>query len=384
MAQRMRIAECMEYPWDQHGGVEVLVRELVHGLAQNHDVFVVSQDNAGLPAEVAGSFTWNPGKGNLKKSAEDLRDWLLENRIEIAHFHAGSYAFGAREWSGNAIPILAKSGIRCCYTNHGAFSIFDCVAPYRPIWEKLVGLSIFWPQKIRQINSVAWEATVSLNDLRSVQKWYFPCRSKFIQLYHSKIREIEPAPTGPKKPFILCLGTIGGRKGQHFLVEAFSQIAAECPEWDLVLAGRETTDPTYTKAVEIIQRNNLQSRVKLRHNVSDAAAAEMLRDAAIFAMPSTAEGLGLSLQEAQFQQCACIGSRIGGIPELIEDGKTGILVPMADPPALAAGLLRLIKDEKLRERYGKAGRQSVIDRGMTAPAMVKNYFDRYQQALTRT
>ena len=75
----------------------------------------------------------------------------------------------------------------------------------------------------------------------------------------------------------------------------------------------------------------------------------------MFVMSSETEGLGTSLLDAMAAGKACIGTRVGGIPEVIEDGVTGLLVPPHDPPALAAAIVRLLKDPARRARMGEAG-----------------------------
>ena len=75
----------------------------------------------------------------------------------------------------------------------------------------------------------------------------------------------------------------------------------------------------------------------------------------MFVMSSETEGLGTSLLDAMAAGKACIGTRVGGIPEVIEDGVTGLLVPPHDPPALAAAIVRLLKDPARRAGMGEAG-----------------------------
>jgi glycosyltransferase involved in cell wall biosynthesis len=98
-------------------------------------------------------------------------------------------------------------------------------------------------------------------------------------------------------------------------------------------------------------------------------------------MPSLYEGLGLSLQEALFQGCACVASRVGGIPELIEDGVNGLLVPPRDTNALAAGLDRLINDDVLRRTLSERAPMSMLQKGMNAKQMVRRYTVLYQGIL---
>lgn len=175
---------------------------------------------------------------------------------------------------------------------------------------------------------------------------------------------------------------MGERKGQQYLLEAFAQTAGSHPGWELILAGRHGHGPTMARIEELLEQNPaIRHRVKILPGVSDEMALELLKTSAIFAMPSTAEGLGLSLQEAQFYGCACIGSRVGGIPELIEDEVTGILVPSRDSQALAAGLIRLMDNPDLRRQFSEKGRRSIVNRDMTSERMVEKYLKLYGETL---
>ena len=104
----------------------------------------------------------------------------------------------------------------------------------------------------------------------------------------------------------------------------------------------------------------LAGRVVFTGRVSNVPT--FLRAADIFAFPSEFEALGLSLVEA----CACgvpaVATRTGGIVDVIEDGRSGLLVPPGDPLALAAALRRLLTDEELREELGRRGRKVVCSR----------------------
>ena len=389
----MRIAQCLEYPLFDPGGVEVLVMKLVTGLHSEgvETLLVTPRDLTGeqrrdLPG-VKGVFVWNSA-GSATDESRRLADWLHDHKADLAHFHMGTYDWHARSWRGCPITHVARAGIPCVSTNHGAFSIFDCVAPFRPSWFKVLTLPPFWLGKLRQLAHVHWEATVSTHDLQAVSRWFFPARKKFLQLYHSKLRGDEfSSPTSisniqtPNNPFILCLGTIGARKGQQYLVEAFLKIALKHPEWRLVLAGRQAHEPTIRIIGDLIDSTDAGKRVVLMPDVDDLAAQSLLQQAEIFAIPSTGEGLGLSLQEAMYAGCACIGSKVGGIPDLIEEGKTGLLVPPADVGALARALDSLLVDTSLRERLGNAGRKSMQERGMTANQMTGTYLRLYKEVL---
>jgi len=79
----------------------------------------------------------------------------------------------------------------------------------------------------------------------------------------------------------------------------------------------------------------------------------------IFALASFAEGIPVVLMEAMAMEIPCVATRITGIPELIEDGVSGLLVSPSDVEGMAAAMLRLMESAELRESLGKAGRQRV-------------------------
>ena len=390
----MRIAQCIEAPLFDHGGVEVLVREIIRGTGMaGHETYLVAtrnltSDERSLLPSIKEVFVWH-WEGIPENEGRRLVEWMIHHRIQIAHFHhGGTYGWYSRRWRRCPIPSVSKTGIPCVTTTHGAFSIFDCVAQPRSFMFKAFALLRFWPAKLHQLSHVQWEATVSQHDLHAVRRWFFPMRRKFIQLYHSKLRGDEfstPSPSThpltPQNPYILCLGTVGRRKGQQYLVEAFLQIADRSPDWRLVLAGRQAHAPTMEKIQALTQSSPDADRVLLMPDVDDRLAHDLLKHAEIFAIPSTGEGLGLTLQEAMYAGCACIGSHVGGIPDLIQEGKTGLLVPPADPKALAQGLTALMEDQAFRTRLGVAAKHEMRVRNMTAQNMVDSYLGLYRQAL---
>src|SRR5207245_655947 len=83
-------------------------------------------------------------------------------------------------------------------------------------------------------------------------------------------------------------------------------------------------------------------------------AADLYASADLFALPSMQEGFGLVFVEAGLAGVASIGSEVGGVPEVIVNGRTGLLVPCGDTPALSGAIQRLLQDSPTREAYGRA------------------------------
>lgn len=377
----MKIALCIEYPLSQHGGTEVLVKELVHGLSANHSVILVSPDDdaslarSGVQHQVFKHIPWTTEPATPAR-ARILAEKLVELRPDVVHFHfGGNYAWKNRAFGKCPVLAVHQAGLTVLSTNHGAFSIFEGYCwEKRPFWVKLLLFLPAWFSKQHVLASLRTEVAVSQNDYRALRRWYFPLRDKFRWIYHSRIRETQPPPpNADRRKVILCAGTIGPRKGQPFLVAAFARLAARFPDWQLLLIGRDG-DPTMSQEIrDTIAREKLENRILLPGPCSDEELREHLKTVAIFAMPSLFEGLGLSLQEAQFYGCACIGTRCGGVTDLIKDDDNGLLINAGEVEPLVHALERLMSDAALRERLSRRAPQSVLEKDMIAGKMVEHY-----------
>ena len=384
-----RIAICLEYPVLDSGGVEVLVRYLIAGLNEHYNIVLVSPDPLGsLKGTPIASFIEKqvvaPPPHSTALQYLELAYNLKDLGVKLAHFHlGGNYAWDNRIL--NRCPMIAvqKAGIPVLSTNHGVFSLFGFCGSLRPMWMKLAALPYAWLSKIQSVSHCIYEVAVSRNDLNWLTKWYWPEKNKFRVIYHSKLTNEPPAPVEDRLPVILYVGTIGPRKGHIFLVKAFAKIAHKHPQWRLMLAGRYANLELYEQILEIRRQSNLEDRIELNDQLSDLAVTELMRNSAIFSMPSIQEGLGLSLQEALYRGCACIASRAGGMQDLIEDELNGLFVAPGDVDELAVALDRLISDPTLRLRLAAEARPSILRKGMTGEQMVKNYRDVYDSILKR-
>jgi glycosyltransferase involved in cell wall biosynthesis len=105
-------------------------------------------------------------------------------------------------------------------------------------------------------------------------------------------------------------------------------------------------------------------------------------DLTIAVLPSLREAQGISLLEAMARRIPVVASDVGGIPEVVTDGVDGLLVPPADPAALADALVRLLRDPRLRERLGEAGYGTVAER-FSIDAQVRRIEAVYDEELAR-
>lgn len=153
-------------------------------------------------------------------------------------------------------------------------------------------------------------------------------------------------------------------KGLDTLVEAFAAIAHELPVV-LVLIGDGSE---WAKLQKLVQIYDLPDRVVLTGFVKDASTYLSALD--VFVLPSRSEALGYALLEAGLASLPSIGTRVGGIPEILEDSKTGLLVPPGKSIALSQALTELLNDEALRNRLGTALNERVSS-AFSTKAMVE-------------
>lgn len=145
--------------------------------------------------------------------------------------------------------------------------------------------------------------------------------------------------------YILNVATFEEKKGQRYLIDAFSEIADDYPDLHLVMAGR--TSGALDLLIGQTQRLALTERIHFLQDVPHERIGALLASAALFCLSSLAEPFGIVLLEAGLFTLPVIASRVDGVPEIIRDGKDGILVEPGNPTQLAAAL-RAVLDTPAR------------------------------------
>lgn len=167
-----------------------------------------------------------------------------------------------------------------------------------------------------------------------------------------------PAPPAPAAPLelggesskALYLGGFANRvKGGEDLIAALAR--PELARLDAVLAGPGELPQAGRELLAA------RSRLEWRGWLDEEEREALLREVAIFVLPSTSEGLPMALLEAMAWGRAIVATKVGGVPDVLSDNEDALLVPPSDPPALAAALARLAADADLRARLGPAARE---------------------------
>ena len=171
--------------------------------------------------------------------------------------------------------------------------------------------------------------------------------------------------------FILTVARLDKQKGLEYLLEA----AALVPETIFVLAGAGPERPALEAQTRALGLNNRVVFLGYRDDVDN-----LLASCDLFVLPSLFEGLPLSVLEAMAAGKPVVATAIGGTDETIIDGETGLLVPPADPAALANAIRRLLADPILSRRLGTAGRARVHQQ-FSAQNMVRRITEIYDEIL---
>lgn len=173
-------------------------------------------------------------------------------------------------------------------------------------------------------------------------------------------------PEGVRAPArIAFVGRLTRDKGAYDLVEAAALLRARQPVVRLELAGDGDADALVRRAREL----GISDRVLVRGWCHPQERTRLLARATLFALPSHVEALPMSLLEAMASGCPVVASRVGGIPDVIEDGANGLLVGPGDPVALAAAIAKVLGDPELAERLGRGARQTIARRHSPAAAV---------------
>ncbi len=162
---------------------------------------------------------------------------------------------------------------------------------------------------------------------------------------------------------ILSVGRLVEKKGADVLLSALARLPSAC-QWRLVLVGGGPLDRKLRRLAESL---GIASRVEWRGSMTQTELLDEYRAADIFALASRVaadgdrDGLPNVLMEAQTQGLPCVATQVSAIPELIEHGVTGLLVPPDSPDALAAAIHELIRDPALRQALGSAGQMRMAN-----------------------
>jgi len=326
-------------------------------------------------------------KGGNPLSAGMLRTLLTEPRVDLVHCHTMQRLAGQVRWAAR------RRGIPYVVQLHGGefrvpeAELREMLAPSQGSldWGKvpsaLLGTRRFLADADLILVLSHEEEDAGRQCLPGVRIERLPNGvdpERFTAGNGARARERWGVP--PNAPLLLTVARVDPQKGQLLLPE----VLAACPDAHAVAAG-PTTVPGYDEKVLTRARElGVAARLHLTGGIPPETIelADLYRAADIFVLPSTHEPFGIVVLEAWASGLAVVGSRVGGLGELIRDGVDGLLVPPADGAALAAAVAALLADEPGRRALAASGREEVLAR-YTWPTVAASLDALYREILER-
>jgi glycosyltransferase involved in cell wall biosynthesis len=180
--------------------------------------------------------------------------------------------------------------------------------------------------------------------------------------YGVDLARFQPSARNGARPAEVVVGAVARlspEKGLDVLLRAAARLIEGGTPLRVVLAG---DGPLRGRLGRLAQRLGIAGRVDFRGEVPHEQVPSVLAELDLFVLPSRAEGFGVAALEAQAMELPVVASRVHGIPDVVQDGRTGLLVPPRDVDALAGAIGRLAGDAELRAAMGRAGRVFVEQR----------------------
>jgi colanic acid/amylovoran biosynthesis glycosyltransferase len=223
----------------------------------------------------------------------------------------------------------------------------------------------------RKLREAAFAATISEYNVAFMRR-LVPGEHR-VEVVHCGI-EPSDFPFRERGPVqtLLCVARLADTKGHADLLRAFALVAPDLPRLRLRLVG---DGPERARLQVLARELGIERRVDFLGSLGAARVTSLMAESDLFVLaaiphPSGAmDGIPVALMEAMSSGLPVLTTELSGIPELVEDGRTGLLVRPGDVPALADGIRRLVEDRDLRERLAANARQHVVERfSLTAEA----------------
>ncbi|MDB5195016.1 MAG: hypothetical protein JWO84_200 [Parcubacteria group bacterium] len=340
------------------GGAQRYVYDLATAAkARGHQVRVVSGREGELTdrlREAGIAVSPIPSMQRNVRLASDLK--VFRELLAIIKEFAPDVVHGNSSKAGAFVALAGRvRGVRrVVFTAHGwAFN------EGRPRWQKMIiGF-------VHYVTVLLSHATICNSEATKRDIRWMPFVQKKVAVVHHGVHPfsvLSPqearaalAPTLSARTWIGVIAELHPIKGLDVLIQAVEHVLPDYPEVGLVIIG-EGEERGYLE--HLIKVEGVTGRVILAGHVQNAPGHLSAFD--LFVLPSRSESLGYVLLEAGMASLPAVGTRVGGIPEILEDGVSGLVVPPNDGPALAAAIERLLKESGLRQTLGAALHQKVL------------------------
>ncbi|MBA2255356.1 MAG: glycosyltransferase family 4 protein [Chloroflexi bacterium] len=351
-------------------GLGLHMLALARGLGDRYDVTIVASPTGGLPllarARAAGIGVKMLGSESTAER-EELSGWLVREGIEVFHDHSGIGWEGIEAIEAAIaaeIPVIVR-------TEHLPYLLTDEVQVARH--RRMLGMLHAMIAVSAGAGATMLAAGVPSSLLHVVRNGIADAGMEMPRSDPGATRRELGIP--PEARLVLNVGRLTPQKAHDILLDASAVLKGRSDEVWLVIAGIGPEGLALEKQARAL---GIADRVMLLGTHGDVP--RLLQAADLFVLPSRFEGLPLSLLEAMAARVPVVATRVIGSEEVIQHGRSGLLVPVDDAPALAAAIGSVLDDPQLARRLGAAAYDSVR-RDFSATRMVAETAAIYDELL---
>lgn len=364
------------------GGVAAHVHQLTQALARaGHEVAVVKSDwgrgpdevKAVGPVEAHYIYCGTPRIPKLsvwlraRKAARYMRGLHRERRFDVLHWH--HFYMGCLETRSCCKDIPRV------FTNHS--SMF---------------LDAYYARELRKLRfylgHADWIIAPSHELVEASHFLLGPERCSYIPnavdpeqfspaLASAEVRRRFGIPENA--PLVVTARRLVPKCGVIYLAQAAERILSEAPQTRILIVGDGPERPGVEAEID---KPACRGKVVLAGSLPNTEMPAILASSDVAALPSLLEATSIFGLEAMACECAIVGTRVGGIPEIVDEGRTGLLIPPREPAAMAEAVVSLVRDPGRLEAFKKAGRQRVLDH-FTWDRVAEQTAEVYERARTR-
>lgn len=352
----MKIVIVGSYPLDSNhigGGVEASVYGLAHELARTHDVVVYDMPRKGgadirqSEGDLLIERVSNPGSFNLSGSRclSAMVGKIKADCPDVCHVH------GTGLLSFNLFKKMNEAGIPVLLTVHGLASVEKKKALRKQFsvrkWLQYLYQSLVEFRFISACTKIVVDSEYVKTKLESLNS-------------SGKIRhlpEITIIPQGISQEYyqvdaahdtcnVLSVGGFASRKGHLYLLRAFEKVAEAIPEVILTIAGTLSSKAYYQEMMGVVESLSCHDRIRLMPDLDKDSLIKLYSEARVFALHSQEESQGIVFAEAMAAGIPVVATNVGGIPFVVEDGKSGLLTAYSDTDSFASAMKDLLLDKQ--------------------------------------
>jgi glycosyltransferase involved in cell wall biosynthesis len=349
---------CNEYPPVPHGGIGSVVQVVGRAMVQaGHQVRVVGAYRQSEPERTEHDhgvevFRLKIPEWRLGWTAARYRlftkvaDWARRGEIDMVE--VPDYQGWAAGWGRLPVPVLARL--------HGSSTYFAAEMGWK---NDPFGFCLEWAS-LRRCDFVGSTSRYTAERTRDL----FKSKNSVDAILYNPVDLPEVAPTKARsRSQVVFTGTLNSKKGVLSLIRAWPTVTQACPSSELHMFGKDTLtqDGRSMAGYLASMLNGDRASVHFHGHTSRENLLENLKTPRVAVFPSYAEAFAMAPLEAMAHGCPTIYSRRGSGPELMDDGRDGLLIDPDQPQDIANAIIRVLRDDELAAQLGQAGRRRVAE-----------------------